>query len=141
MKAQGRYKKRENSKLVKNYSASDIAAILGVAPPVAAASLGSKDRDESKKKAKDRIMTVKKVAVNWWGRAMFTQSSQLLGDQELKAKDSAKDSAFTERDQEDLYTNAQKIGTQNRQGLGLSTYDDVRKSDWSGKKKTFDGDD
>ncbi len=110
---------------------------------------GSEDKAErkAKKKAKKvkkieielkdsevRKIEVKEIAVNWWGRALFTRSSYLLGDQELKTK-GTKDSAFTERDQEELYRHAHTIGTKDRQGLGLSK--ELKTSEFTGKKIKF----
>jgi len=190
VRAQGRYKKRESAKFVKNYSATDLAAILGHSNPsddvfgqIATATAASKNgRGGSSEKKKDKSTEEEKkelstplvivvqvprnpkideykpvvLAENWWGNQMFTQSSHLLGDQEVKLKtqedgdgdgdgdgngSNKQNQNFTEEDQENIYTNAHKIGTQNRQGLGMSSRMKIAGGNWSGKKMTFAEDD
>ena len=55
--------------------------------------------------------------------------------------DKPADNAFTEEDQENIYANAQKMGTQNRLGLGMSDRVKISGGNWKGKKMTFGDDD
>jgi Pin2-interacting protein X1 len=157
VRAQGRYKKRESAKFVKNYSATDLAAILGHSNPgddvfgQIATATAPKDKEEEVKNQAPPLVIVVQVpknekmasykpvvlAENWWGNHMFTQSTHLLGDQEVKTKKLLEDNQFTEEDQENIYTNAHKIGTQNRQGLGMSSRMKIAGGNWSGKKMSF----
>ena len=165
VRAQGRYKKRESAKTVRNYSATDLAAILGTSaedPSLAllrqgpaektadnAAAAGAKkrivielDAGDAERRLRDYKPT--KLTSDWWGINQFTQSSRLLGDQEVavvQKGDKPADNAFTEEDQENIYANAQKMGTQNRLGLGMSDRVKISGGNWKGKKMTFGGDD
>jgi len=93
-----------------------------------------------------------KVAVlsdGWWGFKMFMRSdATLLGDDRIKQSNEDEDGTqteqhrlFTEEDQEKIYTNAHKIGTQNRQGLGCSKVLKISGGNWKGTKTSFDGED
>ena len=140
VRAQGRYKKRESAKCVKNYSAEDLAVILGANSDDVFAKLqaahdepaAKEEEDAHPAKKKERIVIElkldegarkrdykpAKLASDWWGNKMFTQSTRLLGDQEVTVKGDKGE--FTEKDQEDIYENAHKAFLGKRIGLGMA---------------------
>ncbi|QDZ25222.1 hypothetical protein HOP50_16g77680 [Chloropicon primus] len=159
VRAAGRYKKRESAKVVKNYSAEDLAAILGtnsedvfaqVSQRDCSAAGDDKEGQEEEEPKRKRIVIELELAENklmkdykpvkltsdWWGFKMFTQSTRLLGDQEVKVKGDKSD--FTEQDQEDIYTNAKNSVLGKRIGLGMGSREKWEGGKWEGEKKTFD---
>ena len=160
VRAQGRYKKRESAKCVKNYSAEDLAVILGANSDDVFAKLhaahdepaAKEEEDAHPAKKKERIVIElkldegarkrdykpAKLASDWWGNKMFTQSTRLLGDQEVTVKGDKGE--FTEKDQEDIYENAHKAFLGKRIGLGMAHREKWEGGKWEGEKKTFDED-
>ena len=150
VRAQGRYTKKERSKLVSRYSSEDLAAILGETGPAADGPTPARTAgDDAQGGSRSKVVVVVKVppvsselvsykpsplGESWWGHASFTRSATLLGEstRERKPEDGGK--PFT-KGQEEIYDEAQSKVTQNRQGLGMASREiKIAGGNWCGKK-------
>lgn len=160
----GRFKRRESAKMVKGYSSSDLAAILGEDPftkqaealafsnkPTEEASTrsSSDDMDEGEEKRVNAEQEAAGPSVPedmpvpddaWWSNYFVRGPRAGSRREKLNIK---KKVGFSEKDQEDLYTNAHDHATTGRVGLGRSSMPKkVAGVRWQGKKtKLGDSDD
>jgi Pin2-interacting protein X1 len=147
----GRFKKRESAKVVKNYSAHDLAAILGVhetdAFPSFQPQTGEGSETPDSNSPEQCLDTVSERDANEEPRRSLTQSSGmavtstgedstgLQGEKQwwsdyfvcagrmgsLNKGEKKKSVGFSEQDQTDLYNETNKGATQGRVGLGRSS--------------------
>jgi Pin2-interacting protein X1 len=160
----GRFKRRESAKMVKGYSSSDLAAILGEDPFTKQAealavfnkptgevtiSSSSDDMDDVEEKPVDAGQEAAGPSVPedmavpddaWWSN-YFVRGPRAGSRREML--NIKKKVGFSEKDQEDLYTNAHDHATTGRVGLGRSSMPKkVAGVRWQGKKtKLGDSDD
>ena len=158
----GRFKKRESSKMVKGYSSSDLAAILGEDPFAKQQALVAVEneqiqndrqnpgvaRESSESLENDQSDDDKEVEENvlfqdqepsWWSDYFIKGSKS--GSAKQKASLRSLQKGFSEQDQENLYTSAHDGATQGRVGLGRSSMPKkVGGVRWAGTKKKLDSD-
>jgi Pin2-interacting protein X1 len=155
----GRYHKRESQKMVSNYSATDLGAILGGAfvalPEVRADNGASAGTSESESESAEKVTEVKVEKIveierpkwvfepppeSWWGwRVGFRPEGHgdgVKGDVEsLERK-----RGFDEDDQVNLFESTTAGANKNRRGLGSGQGRDAA-ADYSGTKKSFGAED
>ena len=162
----GRYKKREAGKNVRNYSAGDLAQILGIQaselPPASAGPAPAAQGAETPPRRvvvevelppdARRTYTVPPVPEKWWGRRIFTRQG-VVGDAAealpSKQEDGEKEPGagegetgarvgFREEDQERLFRRAQEASQKGKKGLGRGALPAANLgNDWKGSRKTF----
>ena len=155
----GRYHKRESQKMVSNYSAEDLGAILGggfVALPEvradnASASASASDADESiptptnkEKEKPKRLVVVERPKwvfdpppESWWGwRVGFRPEGHGKKPEDADADALERKRGFDEDDQVNLFQDTHAGANKNRRGLGAGQGRDAA-ADFSGTKKTF----
>jgi len=160
----GRYRKRESQKMVQNYSATDMEAILGtgfvVVPEVRGAN-GERDASgetsdggegETKGKAKSREKKIKAVAIerprwvfdapkeDWWGWRVGFRPEGHGGANGADAEALERKRGFDEDDQTKLFEDTHAGANKNRHGLGAGV-GRAADADFVGVKKSFDDDD
>ena len=153
----GRYQKRESQKMVKNYSAEDLGAILGggfVSLPEVRADVGNATDDEEeiptpvkmeaeKEKPKKLVVCERPKWVfdpppeNWWGwRVGFRPEGHGQKSDGDDADALERKRGFDEDDQVNLFQDTHAGANKNRRGLGANRGKDAG-ADFSGTKKTF----
>jgi len=153
----GRYQKRESQKMVKNYSAEDLGAILGggfVALPEVRADVGNVSDDEEDiptpvKKEPEKDKTKKLIVCerpkwvfdpppeDWWGwRVGFRPEGHGQKSDGDDADALERKRGFDEDDQVNLFEDTHAGANKNRRGLGANRGKDAG-ADFSGTKKTF----
>ena len=159
----GRFKRRETSKMVKGYSSSDLAAILGEDPfakqAASLAAIGnaaveaepSSGDDGDVPAATARVALSKKhqevvaattVKVDTWWSGYFAVGNSAGSRAERKAikQQQQKKVGFSEADQEALDAWAHSHATQGKVGLGRSSMRSKIGKDWEGKKTKLGSD-
>ena len=157
----GRYQKRESQKMVKNYSAEDLDAILGgsfvsipaVTANVGGASSGSESEREEKvviEEAKNpkKLVTIERPKwvfdpppEDWWGwRVGFRPEGhgETTKNEETHALERRR--GFDEDDQVNLFESTTAGANKNRRGLGASR-GKAADADFAGTKKSFGDED
>ena len=153
----GRYQKRESQKMVKNYSAEDLGAILGggfVSLPEVRADVGNATDDEEeiptpvkmeaeKEKPKKLVVCERPKWVfdpppeDWWGwRVGFRPEGHGQKSDGDDADALERKRGFDEDDQVNLFQDTHAGANKNRRGLGANRGKDAG-ADFSGTKKTF----
>lgn len=156
----GRFKRREHAKMVKGYSSSDLAAILGEDPFSKQAELmaqGGTDADGNAKQessSHEEDIEEEKIAVvvesksnkdeyvvpedRWWSN-YFVRGPRAGSKKEKSSIRKTK--GFSEQDQENLFTSAHDGATTGRIGLGRSSMPKkVAGVRWQGTKTRLDDD-
>ncbi|WPT14188.1 G-patch domain-containing protein 1 [Picochlorum sp. SENEW3] len=156
----GRFKRREHAKMVKGYSSSDLAAILGEDPFSKQAELmaqGATDADGNAKQEstsheedieEEKIDVVVESKSNkheyvvpedrWWSN-YFVRGPRAGSKREKSSIRKTK--GFSEQDQENLFTSAHDGATTGRIGLGRSSMPKkVAGVRWQGTKTRLDDD-
>lgn len=155
----GRFKKRETSKMVKGYSTSDLAAILGEDPfarqqtmvaieieqiqknePSPAMATSSDSLETTRVDAeKEQNILLPDQEASWWSDYFIKGSKSGSGKPQSSSR--ALQKGFSEQDQENLFTSAHDGATQGRVGLGRSSMPKkVGGVRWAGTKKKLDSD-
>ncbi|KMT12029.1 hypothetical protein BVRB_5g099880 [Beta vulgaris subsp. vulgaris] len=149
---QGRYKKREISRQLRNFSSQDLEGILvrrSEAPTILT------EDEELKTEASDCLHLDIEVKANvqyppeWWGYKLGFVCGGYLGAKSKKRKAAVdevpigkKKIGFAEEDQENLYNLVQDKKTTGKQGLGIKDRPlKVAGCRFGGKKTTFDDSD
>ena len=168
----GRYHKRENAKRVRCYSSEDLAAILGSVPggsqpPVeddrpfmkevraeaqedSEVSSSGHMSDQETHPASKKVKLSKKEEeeeeapqVKSWWMGLFVRAGRMGSTRkELKSKKVTAKVGFSEKDQENLYTDVHNHATHGKQGLGIGDAPKkVAGARWQGTKTKLDSDD
>lgn len=141
----GRFKKRETSKMVKGYSSSDLAAILGEDPfakqniealhatiETRQSMLSSSDDEDA-----DKSNPATPIIDAWW--STYFVVGPRAGSKGEKKRIKKKSTGFSEKDQENLYSSAHDNATTGRVGLGRSSMPKkVAGVRWAGTKTRLD---
>ena len=142
----GRFKKRETSKMVKGYSTSDLAAILGEDPfakqqiEEIKAPIEQECSEMSVSDAEDPSEMVPPSTNSWWSN--YFVLGPRAGSKGEKRRVAKKSIGFSEKDQENLYSSAHDNATTGRVGLGRSSMPKkVAGVRWAGTKTRLDSDD
>lgn len=142
----GRFKKRETSKMVKGYSSSDLAAILGEDPfakqqiDEIKAPIEQEWSEMSVSDAEDPSEVVPPITNAWWSNYFVLGPG--AGSRGEKRRVKKKSIGFSEKDQENLYSSAHDNATTGRVGLGRSSMPKkVAGVRWAGTKTRLDSDD
>ncbi|XP_002984280.2 PIN2/TERF1-interacting telomerase inhibitor 1 [Selaginella moellendorffii] len=133
---QGRYKRIERGKMVRNYSKQDLESILG------------REQVTEKKEHVIMFVPVKQVhtkqevkltvidpPAEWWGSKLGFVKAGTLG---ASSNCTSKNTTFSENDQEMLYKSVHDKATKGRGGLGIA--DRAKKiggAHWKGQKVSF----
>jgi hypothetical protein len=159
----GRFKKRETSKMVKGYSSSDLAAILGEDPFAKQQAIveveneqvqnGRQNSDAREKESYESLennqiddetevegdILLQDQDPSWWSDYFIKGSKSGSGKPQSSLH--ALQKGFSEQDQENLFTSAHDGATQGRVGLGRSSMPKkVGGVRWAGTKKKLDSD-
>ncbi len=147
----GRFKKRETSKMVKGYSSSDLAAILGE-DPFAKQNLSQIQVEKEASEPSSSTLTAGSEDVDiteaaspqvthaWWSNYFII--GPRAGSKGEKRRIKKKSIGFSEKDQENLYSSAHDNATTGRVGLGRSSMPKkVAGVRWSGTKTRLGSDD
>ena len=141
----GRFKKRETSKMVKGYSSSDLAAILGE-DPFAKQQLNEiqVEKEYSETSTSDEEENAAEASLPaadaWWSNYFIV--GPRAGSKGEKQRIRKKSTGFSEKDQENLYSSAHENATTGRVGLGRSSMPKkVAGVRWAGTKTRLGSDD
>lgn len=150
----GRFKRRETAKMVQNYSANDLAAILGLsADPFAAACAAQCEKPIERPRSptpddkgteavtESTIMHVEEIdqtGIEHWWHGYFTRAASRIGAAMQKAGKITVH-GFSEQDQTSLFNLAHENKTQGKVGLGRGSMPNkIAGARWEGKRTKLD---